>query len=87
MLIAAAPSCSLRAVIFCSGPCSEGTSARRVGRPRQILFVQTAIRSVRAARPAFRLGSQSTRMRYTFTFLCHKSRYVLRWILVVRMYV
>ena len=69
MLIAAAPSCMLRAVIFCSGPCSEGTSARRVGRPRQILFVQTAIRSVHAARPAFRLGSQSTRMRYTF-MLC-----------------
>ena len=66
MLIAAAPSCMLRAVIFCSGPCFEGTSARRVGRPRQILFVQTAIRSVHAARQAFRLGSQSTRMRYTF---------------------
>lgn len=70
MLIAAAPSCMLRAVIFCSGPCSEGTSARRVGRPRQILFVQTAIRSVHAARPALRLGSQSTRMHYTFTS-CH----------------
>ena len=70
MLIAAAPSCMLRAVIFCSGPCSEGTSARRVGRPRQILFVQTAIRSVHAARPALRLGSQSTRMRYIF-MLCH----------------